>query len=133
MCGDFKSAIYPILENKEYPMPTREELFNQIQKIFKSCIFTGIAMYCVTNTCSGRRQTRMYDVVKPASGIFQKIIESHFQYIPYIVVKIDVILIPGRTDDDEYIENLKNVFEILNRLTSPAFFPRQYRLKRIYN
>ena len=96
-CGDFKSTLNPVLENEEYPMPGADELFIKIQsgmkysKVDLSRAYLQVELneesqkFCVINTCKGRRQyTRMPYGIKPASGIFQKLIENQLNDIPMI-------------------------------------------------
>ena len=121
VCGDFKSTLNPVLQNEEYPMPTADELFNQMQggtrfsKIALSRAYLQVELdeeaekFYVMNTAKGLRQyTRMPYGIKPASGIFQKVIESQSKTI----VNIDDILI-SESNDVEHLENLQKVFEIL--------------------
>ena len=128
MRGYFKSTINPILENEEYPMPTAEDLFNEMQggkrfsKIDLSRAYLQVELdeesqkYCIINTCKGLRQyTRMPYGVKPGSGIFQKLIESQLKGISKTVIKIDDVLLSG-CDDDEHLENLCKVFEVLENM-----------------
>ena len=53
--------------------------------------------------------------IKPASGIFQKLIESRLKGIPFVVVKIDDILISGR-NVVEHIANLEKVLMVLEEM-----------------
>ena len=55
----------------------------------------------------------MPQVVKPVSGIFQRLIENKLSNIPSTVVKIDDILVTGK-NDEEYLKNIEKVLEILN-------------------
>ena len=125
MCGDFKRTLNPVLEKEEYPMPDADELFIKIQggkkysKIDLSRAYLQVELdeesqkFCVINTCKGLRQyTRMPYGIKPASGIFQKLIENRLKDIPMTVVKIDDILIL-EGNDIEHLKNLQKVFEVL--------------------
>ena len=53
--------------------------------------------------------------VKPATGIFQRFIENALANIPYTAIKVDDILISGKTDAD-HIENIENVFRVLKEV-----------------
>ena len=53
--------------------------------------------------------------VKPATGIFQRFIENAFANIPYTAVKVDDILIGGKTDTD-HLENIEKVFTVLKEI-----------------
>ena len=55
----------------------------------------------------------MPQVVKPASGIFQRLIENKLSNIPSTVVKIDDILVTAK-NDEEYLKKIEKVLEILN-------------------
>ena len=50
--------------------------------------------------------------VKPATGIFQRFIENALANIQYAAVKVDDILISGKTNTD-HLENIEKVFRIL--------------------
>ena len=53
--------------------------------------------------------------VKPASEIFQRVIENVLTNISNTAVKIDDILISGR-DDSEHLQNIEKVFQVLKDL-----------------
>ena len=53
--------------------------------------------------------------VKPATGIFQRFIENALANIPYTAIKVDDILISGKTDAD-HIENIENVLRVLKEV-----------------
>ena len=128
MCADYKGTINPIIENEEYPMPTADELFNKMQggqkftKIDLSNAYMQVELdedsqkYCVINTCKGLRQpSRLLYGAKPASGMFQKLMESNLQNIPRTVVKIDDVMTTG-IDDEDHIQNVAKIFETLEEL-----------------
>ena len=50
--------------------------------------------------------------VKPATGMFQRFIENALANIQYAAVKVDDILISGKTNTD-HLENIEKVFRIL--------------------
>ena len=126
---DGRIRMCAVIENEEYPMPTAEELFNKMQgdekfsKIDLSNAYLQVELeqdsqkLCVINTCKGLRQpTRLLNGVKPASGMFQQLMESKLQHVSRTVVKIDDILTMGVGD----IDHLKNLEDILETLSNTA-------------
>ena len=72
--------------------------------------------FLTINTSKGLKDfTRLPYGVKPASGIFQRVIENALTNISTTAVKIDDILISDR-DDSEYLQNIENVFQVLKDL-----------------
>ena len=57
--------------------------------------------------------------VNPATGIFQRFIENALANIPYTAVKVDDILISGKTDTD-HLENIEKVFRVLKEIGATA-------------
>ena len=53
--------------------------------------------------------------VNPPTGIFQRFIENALANIPYTAVKVDDILISGKTDTD-HLENIEKVFRVLKEI-----------------
>ena len=51
--------------------------------------------------------------VKP-TGMFQRFIENALANIPYTTVKVDDVLISGKTDADP-LENIENVFRLIKK------------------
>ena len=71
--------------------------------------------FCVINTCKGLCQyIQMPLGIKPALGIFQKLIENQLNDIPMKVVKIDDILVSG-SDDTEHLQNRKKSFQSIGK------------------
>ena len=72
--------------------------------------------YLTINTSKGLKQpTRMPYGVNPPTGIFQRFIENALANIPYTAVKVDDILISGKTDTD-HLENIEKVFRVLKEI-----------------
>ena len=128
ICGDYKRTINPVIKNDTYPQPTPEELFSKIQggKKFSKIDLTKAYLqleldeesqkFLTINTSKGLKHfTRLPYRVKPASGIFQRVIENALTNISNTAVKIDDILISGR-DDSEHLQNIEKVFQVLKDL-----------------
>ena len=128
ICSDYKRTINPVIKNDTYPQPTPEELFSKIQegKKFSKIDLTKAYLqleldeesqkFLTINTCKGLKHfTRLPYGVKPASGIFQRVIENALTNISNTAVKIDDILISGR-DDSEHLQNIEKVFQVLKDL-----------------
>ena len=128
ICGDYKQTINPVIKNDTYPQPTPEELFSKIQggKKFSKIDLTKAYLqleldeesqkFLTINTSKGLKHfTRLPYGVKPASGIFQRVIENALTNISNTAVKIDDILISGR-DDSEHLQNIEKVFQVLKDL-----------------
>ena len=99
------------LNNDTFPQPTPEALFSKIpvgkkfSKLDLSQAYLQMQLeeqsqkYLTINTSKGLKQyTRMPYGVKPANRIFQRFIENKLSNIPCTVVKIDNILITGKSD-----------------------------------
>ena len=72
--------------------------------------------FLTINTSKGLKHfTRLPYGVKPASGIFQRVIENALTNISNTSAKIDDILISGR-DDSEHLQNIEKVFQVLKDL-----------------
>ena len=92
ICGDinlWQWTINPVIKNDTYPQPTPEELFSKIQggKKFSKIDLTKAYLqleldeesqkFLTINTSKGFKHfTRLTYGVKPASGIFQRVIEN---------------------------------------------------------
>ena len=72
--------------------------------------------FLTINTSNGLKHfTRLPYGVKPASGIFQRVIENALTNTSYTAVQIDDILISGR-DDSVHLQNIEKVFLSVKRL-----------------
>ena len=109
ICGDYKRTINPVIKNDTYPQPTPVELFSKMQGGKK---FSKIDL---TKAYLQLELTRLPYRVKPASEIFQRVIENALTNISNTAVKIDDILISGR-DDSEHLQNIEKVFQVLKDL-----------------
>ena len=72
--------------------------------------------YMVVNTSKGLKQyDKMPYGVKPATGLFQRFMESSICHIQKTVVRVDDILVSG-SNDDEHLKNLNELFEVLSKI-----------------
>ena len=75
--------------------------------------------------------------VKRAAGIFHRFIENVLAKIPYTAVKVDDILISGKTDVD-HLENIENIFRVLKEVGATVnkkrciFFCQRNRVFWVY-
>ena len=80
ICGDFKQTVNPNIEAEVYPTPSNEEIFTKMQggKTFSKIDL----MEC----------QRMTDGMKPASGIFQRMMDNEFKGSPMTAVRTDGVV-----------------------------------------
>ena len=72
--------------------------------------------FMVINTHKGlKRYNTMTYGVKPATGIFQRIMENLLRPVPITVVRVVDILVSGKTSH-EHLDNIKMILEILNEV-----------------
>ncbi|CAD5223264.1 unnamed protein product [Bursaphelenchus xylophilus] len=125
LCVDFKRTINPQLDVDEYPLPTPESIFQQLNggklfsKIDLKAAFNQLRLsekaqeYCTISTFKGLyRYTRLPFGIASAPARFQATIEQILQGIQGVAVYLDDITVTG-PDDQSHIQNLR---EVLKRL-----------------
>ena len=125
ICGDFKRTLNPVLDTKQYPLPTPEECFHpmiggkKFSKIDIRAAYNHIAVreedqYLTTmSTPRGlRKWTRLPYGVSSALAIFQERIEQVLMGIDKCVCRVDDILLTG-TDDNDHLVRLTLVLDSL--------------------
>ena len=127
ICSDYKVTINPCLEVQEYPIPTAEELFAQLNggekfsKIDLSAAYHQVLLddesrkYVTINTHLGLyRYTRLPFGVAASPAIFQKTVDVVLNGLQGVGGILDDLIITGKTDE----EHLRNLDNTLNRLQS---------------
>ena len=130
VCGDYKHTINPLLDVKQYPLPTEEECFYPLragEKFTKLDIrqaYNQISLgekerkLLTLNTPLGLLQpTRLPFGISSATAIFQEIVDKVLEDIPMTVCRVDDICISGKTSE----EHLNNVTKVLKRLEDAGF------------
>ena len=126
ICGDYKQTINQAAKLENYPIPKIEDLYatlgegKEFTKLDLSQAYQQLELdeeskgFTTINTHKGLfRYNRLPYGISSAPGIFQCTIESLLQGIPQVVVRIDDILVTGKTRHD----HLKHLKEVLARLT----------------
>ena len=126
ICGDYKVTVNKVSKLDNYPIPKSEDLFvtlnggKQFSKLDISQAYQQVLLedsskqYTTINTHKGLFQyTRLPYGISSAPGIYQRIMENLLQGIPYVVVRVDDILVSGETEQS-HIQNLK---EVMRRLS----------------
>jgi len=125
VCGDYKITVNKISMLDNFPIPTIEDVCVEMA----GCsIFAKLDLWhayqqmelddesrdvLTLNTHKGLyRPTRLATGIKSATGIFQRAIEKCLCRCPNTVVRVDDILIGGKTKI-HILQNLKQVFTIL--------------------
>ena len=127
LCGDYKLTINKAVKPDKYPLPLTDELFaglaggEKYTKLDLSQAYHQVEMdessrkYTTINThCGLYEYLRLPYGVSPAVGIFQRAMENILKGLPGVCIYLDDILVTGK-DDEEHLQNLKNVLQELNR------------------
>ncbi|XP_014675604.1 PREDICTED: uncharacterized protein LOC106815629 [Priapulus caudatus] len=125
ICGDFKVTVNRYARVEKYPLPRVEDLYAKLsggqkftkldlrQAYFQIELDEGSKKYVTINTAKGLfRYNRLLFGVSSAPAIFQRIMDQLVGDTPFVVARLDDILISGR-DDEEHLRNLE---EVLRRL-----------------
>ena len=125
ICGDYKLTVNQATECDVYPVPKTEDLLatlnggERFTKLDLSQAYQQLKLdeesqkLCTINTHKGLFQpTRLQFGIHSASGIFQREMESRLAGIPYTIIRVDDILITGRTEK-EHLGNLEKVLEVM--------------------
>ena len=125
ICGDYKRTINKAAHCENYPLPRTEDLLatlNRGQKFSKldlSHAYQQLLLdnesreYLTVNTHRGLFQpTRLQFGVHSASVVFQREMEKRLSHIPFTSVRVDDILVSGRSDA-EHLSNLKAVLQVI--------------------
>ncbi|XP_043466332.1 uncharacterized protein K02A2.6-like [Leptopilina heterotoma] len=130
LCANYKITINKYLVDVNYPLPRIEDLFTALQggeeftKLDFLNAFNQLELDEETSdlltwsTCKGiYRVNRLPFGTKPASAIFQRIIEKVLQGLPGVVCFIDDVVVTGKTRQ----EHLANLNGVLGRLQNAGF------------
>ena len=125
ICGDYKTTINRVSRLDNYPIPKTEDLLAMIgggekfSKLDMSQAYQQLLLeedskkYLVINTHKGLfAYNRLPYGVSSAPGIFQRVMENLLQGIPFMVVRVDDVLVSGK-NDAEHLNNLEEVFRRL--------------------
>lgn len=125
LCGNYKLTANKVLRCEQYPIPTLEDLVQDLQggqhfsKLDLSHAYHQIELeenarkYTTINTHRGLFQyTRLPFGIASAPAIFQRTLESLLANIPMCRPYLDDIIISGR-NTQEHLENLSKVFQRL--------------------
>lgn len=121
ICGDYKSTVNRSAPLDAYPIPNTVD---QMARLAGGVKYTKLDLsqaYQQLELDDGNRElltisthqglyqpARLQFGIHSATGIFQRQMDSRLSRIPFTVVRVDDILISGRTDE-EHIANLKKV------------------------
>ena len=127
ICGDFKQTVNKVAPVDTYPIPSTidqlamlagGEKFTKLDlsQAYQQLELDGPSQELLTiNTHQGLYQpSRLQFGVHSATGMFQREMDSRLCRIPMTKVRVDDILVSGRTDA-EHLQNLRLVLEELNR------------------
>ncbi len=126
ICGEYKVTVNQAVKLDNYPIPKAEDVFatlnggDKFSKLDMSRAYQQIPLedqskkFTTINTHKGLFQfNRLPYGVSSSQGIFQRTIENLLQGIPFVVVRVDDILVSGSNDE----EHLANLEEVLRRLS----------------
>ncbi|XP_062556822.1 uncharacterized protein K02A2.6-like [Armigeres subalbatus] len=130
LCADYRVTVNPFLEDKRYPMPVVEDLFDALQG---GKLFSKLDLKSAYNQLELEEESRkmlawsthkgIYYVnrlpfgTKPACAIFQEVLEKLLQECPGCINFLDDVLVTGATVS----EHLKNLARVLSKLLEAGF------------
>ena len=128
ICGDYKVTINPALDVPEYPMPTAEELFTQLNggqsfsKLDLSSAYQQVLLdeesrqYVTINTHLGLfRHTHLSFGVAASPAIFQQTMDLILSGLNGVDGILDDLIITG-PNDKEHLRNLENTLKRLDSM-----------------
>ena len=128
ICGDYQVAVNAVSKLDNYPIPKTEDLYasltgsQEFTKLDLSQAYQQIQLdedckrYVTINTHKGLfRCNRLPYGVSSNPGIFQRTLENVVQGIPNVFVRVDDILITGKTRDS-YLKTLSDVLERFKKI-----------------
>ncbi|XP_062620753.1 uncharacterized protein K02A2.6-like [Saccostrea cucullata] len=134
ICGDYKVTVNAVSKLDNYPIPKTEDLYatlgggEEFTKLDMNQAYNQLLLedeskkYVTVNTHKGLYQyNRLPYGVSSSPGIFQRTLENLLQGIPNVLIRVDDILVTGRTAK----EHLENLEEVLKRIQDAGV-----RLKR---
>jgi hypothetical protein len=134
ICGDYKTTVNKVSKLDRYPIPKTEDLLTSLcggktfSKLDLSQAYQQLLLedearkFLTINTHKGLFEyCRLPFGVKSAPGIFQRALENLLRDVPFVIVRMDDILLSGLSDED----HLRNLREVLRRLSEAGL-----RLKR---
>ena len=123
ICGDYRVTVNAVSKLDNYPIPKAEDLFTtygggeKFTKLDLSQAYQQLPLeddsknYTTINTHRGLFQyNRLPYGISSAPGIFQRTMENLLQGIPFVIVRVDDILVSG-ANDEEHIANLEEVLK----------------------
>ncbi|XP_063959313.1 uncharacterized protein K02A2.6-like [Lytechinus pictus] len=127
ICGNYKLTANKVLKVEQYPLPTLEDLLQELEggkkftKLYLSHAYHQIEIdlearkYTTINTHRGLFEyTRLPFGIASAPAMFQRTMESLLADIPMCKPYLYDIIISGKTDED----HLRNLEAVLSRLES---------------
>ncbi|KAK3087172.1 hypothetical protein FSP39_002564 [Pinctada imbricata] len=134
ICGDYKVTVNLVSKLDKYPIPKTEDLYailgggETYTKLDMNQAYNQLLLdedskkYVTINTHKGLfTYNRLPYGVSSSGGIFQRTIENLLQGIPNVLIRVDDILITGKTT----VDHLKTLQEVFERLKNAGI-----RLKR---
>ena len=125
ICGDYKVTVNAVSKLDNYPIPNTDDLLAEIgggkwfTKLDLTQAYTQLELeesskdYTTINTHQGLyRFNRLPYGISSAPGIFQRCMENILRGIPYVQVRIDDILVAGRSKE-EHLDCLRKVLQRL--------------------
>ncbi|PFX31379.1 Uncharacterized protein K02A2.6 [Stylophora pistillata] len=113
ICGDYKMTVNQVSKLDNYPKPKTEDLLatlgggEKFIKLDMSQAYQQMTLeeesrkFTTINTHKGLfEDNRLPFGVASAPGIFQRTMENLLQGIPYVIVRMDDLLISGKDDND---------------------------------
>ena len=123
--GDYKTTVNQVSELDNYPIQKAEDLLatlgggEKFTKLDMSQAYQQLQLdheskrYTTINTHKGLFQyNRLPNGISSAPGIFQRNMENLSQNIPYVIARVDDILVSCANDGDHF-KNLEEVFKRL--------------------
>ena len=123
ICRDYKSTVNQVSKWNSYPIPKVEDLLTtqggdeKFTKLDMSQAYQQLQLddeskqYTTINTHKGLFQyTCLPYGITSVPGIFRRNMEILLQNIPYVIVRVDNILVSGASDED-HLNSLEEVLK----------------------